>query len=295
VRAIGTEFAGIKPRRRGRKVQAAIVQFGRSKIMAKDDKSREERSAQAESQQGGQQAQQQRQAQQQTQQQGQQQPQQQGQQPQQQGALQSQGVSRQLARSSARSRAQSGVMGVWDDPLARMRRMSDEMDIIFESLLGVPLRGGRRSFDAPELWVPQVELMQKGDELVVHADLPGIGKDDVRVEIGDGRLIIQGERREGGETEEGGYRRSEFVYGQFYREIPLPENVDPDSAEASVRDGVLEIRLRAPQRREARRIEVGEGTREPAGQGAGSSARQGSQQESGAQKDAREARERMPM
>ena len=110
------------------------------------------------------------------------------------------------------------------------------------------------------LWAPQIEAFQRGDKYVVRVDLPGMKREDVTVEVGDEQLIIQGHRREERESTGGGYYRTERTYGSFFRSVPLPEGADPESAEASFRDGVLEITVTAPARPSprGRRIEIGE-------------------------------------
>lgn len=95
-------------------------------------------------------------------------------------------------------------------------------------------------------WVPQVEVVQRGNNLVIRADLPGMKKEDVNVEIRDDAVIIQGERKEEHEEEREGWYRSERTYGSFYRAIPLPEGTIADSAKASFKNGVLEITLQTP-------------------------------------------------
>jgi HSP20 family protein len=94
----------------------------------------------------------------------------------------------------------------------------------------------------------------------VCADLPGLKREDIKVDLDEGRLTIQGERhshnvddRRTERQQQGGYYRSERSYGSFYRSIPLPEGIDVDSAQASFRDGVLDITFDAPQSRAARR------------------------------------------
>lgn len=107
------------------------------------------------------------------------------------------------------------------------------------------------------MWMPPVEVLQQGDKLLVRADLPGLQKDDVRVEVQSGALTIEGERKqEFEETEEGVYR-SERVYGRFSRSIPLPEGADADQAKATFRNGVLEVELPvAAQAEQGRRLEI---------------------------------------
>ena len=97
-------------------------------------------------------------------------------------------------------------------------------------------------------------------ELVVRADLPGLTKDDVKVEVTDDAIQISGERKSEHEEKGEGYYRSERSYGSFYRSIPLPEGVNADSANATFRNGVLEISMQAPQRESrGRRLEIKEG------------------------------------
>jgi len=92
-------------------------------------------------------------------------------------------------------------------------------------------------------WLPAVEVTERGNTLVVRADLPGINQDDLKVEVTPDGLTIQGERkREHEERGAWGYR-SERSYGSFYRTIPLPEGASVDGAKAAFKDGVLEVFL----------------------------------------------------
>jgi HSP20 family protein len=152
-------------------------------------------------------------------------------------------------------------------PFSFMRRFSEEMDRLFEDF------GMSRGFLAPSfgrplenfgqlrtaMWSPQLEMFERNNKLVVRADLPGMTKDDIDIDVTDEALVIRGERRSEREEDEEGYYRSERSYGSFYRRIPLPEGVDLENANATFRDGVLEITLGAPQRAEqsrGHRIEI---------------------------------------
>lgn len=146
-------------------------------------------------------------------------------------------------------------------PFELMRRMSDEMDRMFEQFYD-DVRGAGRPQAPGAAWSPRIEVVQKQDKLVVRAELPGVRKEDVNVELGDDALTIRGERREEHEEEREGFYRTERSYGSFYRAIPLPEGVIGESAEASFRDGVLEITMQAPPQEvsRSRRLEIKEGT-----------------------------------
>jgi HSP20 family protein len=138
------------------------------------------------------------------------------------------------------------VFGV--SPFELMRRFTDELDRAFEGL-GIARGAGGEI----EMWTPSVEVFERDNNLVVRAELPGLDKDDVKVELTDDGLVIEGERRrESEERLEGGYR-SEIEYGRFHRLIPLPEGVNIDQAQARMNNGVLEVMIPIAETRRPRR------------------------------------------
>ena len=96
---------------------------------------------------------------------------------------------------------------------------------------------------------------------MVRADLPGLSKEDIKVEVSDDVLTIEGERKHEEKEERAGYYYNERSHGSFYRAIPLPEDADASKAIADFHKGVLEITVPAPARREskAKRLEIREG------------------------------------
>ena len=126
-------------------------------------------------------------------------------------------------------------------PFTFMRRMSDEMDRMFDEF------NLRRRFTPPELptfeWTPIVELVEKDEKLYVRAELPGLTKEDVKIDVTDDLLTLQGERKQEKEEKEKGYVRTERFYGSFYRAITLPEGAKPDLAKATFKNGILEIEV----------------------------------------------------
>ncbi len=153
-------------------------------------------------------------------------------------------------------------------PFALMRRVAEDMDRMFESFGFGRGRFAPRfwselpeRFAEPELvaWAPEIEAFEREGQFVVRADLPGLKKEDVRVDVTENALILEGERRQEHEERKEGFYRSERSYGRFSRAIPLPEGVDTEDVKAQFKDGVLEVRLRAPKRPAQRRrqIEVG--------------------------------------
>jgi HSP20 family protein len=155
-------------------------------------------------------------------------------------------------------------------PFAFMRRFSEDMDRLFDdfgfgsSWLGPSF--GRDFFPRSlgefrqSLWSPQIETFEREGQLVIRADLPGLKKDDVNVEMTDDAITISGERRDENEERREGYYRSERSYGSFFRSIPLPEGVNAEDANATFNNGVLEITMQAPQlQSRGRRLEIKEG------------------------------------
>jgi HSP20 family protein len=138
--------------------------------------------------------------------------------------------------------------------------MADEMDRMFEGF-GLGDRWTRSLWpeSGGQLWAPDVEAFHKNNELTIRADLPGLKREDVTVEVTDNEVRIQGERKHGREEEHEGYYRSERGYGSFCRVIPLPEGAMADQAKASFKDGVLEITMPAPTSTKGRRLEIAEG------------------------------------
>jgi HSP20 family protein len=122
-----------------------------------------------------------------------------------------------------------------------MRRFGEDMEQLFDDFGSGRL--APRRFDQMAAWTPQVEVLQRDKEFVIRADLPGINKDNVKVELRDDSIVLSGERQEERKEEREGFLRTERSYGSFYREIPLPPNVDTSQATATFRDGVLEITM----------------------------------------------------
>jgi HSP20 family protein len=152
------------------------------------------------------------------------------------------------------------------NPFAAMRQFSEDMERLFGGFgVGRGLASGiGREFDRlaeleGALWSPQVEAFERDDKLIIRADLPGLTKDDINVDITDDAIKIRGERRQEKEENEEGFYRSERSYGTFYREIPLPNGVNREEANATFRNGVLEITIPAPARLSSSRpLEIGE-------------------------------------
>jgi HSP20 family protein len=156
-------------------------------------------------------------------------------------------------------------------PITLMRRFTEDID----RALGLSTGRSRGDFDiSPDdfTWVPTIEVRQQGNNLVIHADLPGLSENDVRVEATDDGLVIQGERKREETVDEGGVIRTERVYGRFYRLIPLPDDAKVEDAKANFQNGVLEITVPVPESaKQNRQIPVGSSQSSQSGQSTQSS------------------------
>ena len=173
---------------------------------------------------------------------------------------------RSLGRSQGRRDLTAGGSG---NPFESIWQLSREMDRLMSSvfgggfapMLGSPYRGLQQGFgeSSAAQWSPRVEMEQRGETIVVSADLPGVRKEDVQIDVSQEGLTISAERRDEREAggEESGYRSVERSYGTFYRTIPLPQSVDREKLKASMRDGVLRITIPLAESAKPRRIPIG--------------------------------------
>jgi HSP20 family protein len=162
---------------------------------------------------------------------------------------------------------------LWEEnPFAFMRRFAGDMERFFEdfgSFRVMPLL--RRDLwprvgeFGRAVWSPEIEVFERDGQFTVRADLPGVTKDEVKVEVTDAVLTISGERKAEKEEKGEGFYRTERTYGSFFRRLPLPEGVKADEAAATFKNGVLEVTLPAPKRElTGRRLEIKEPTAAPA-------------------------------
>jgi HSP20 family protein len=145
------------------------------------------------------------------------------------------------------------------EPFALLRQMTAEFDRLFEEPVSPSFR---RSFfrTRPSLaepgWFPEIDVFERDKRLVTKVDLPGMKKEDVKVEVTDGHLAISGERRTEAEEKKDQFYRCEREYGSFYRAVPLPEGVKVQDVKATFADGVLEVSVPLPTQAEAKTQKV---------------------------------------
>lgn len=104
------------------------------------------------------------------------------------------------------------------------------------------------------VWSPLTDISETDDEYVMKMDLPGVKKDDVKISVHNGELIISGERKEEKEDKKTHHHRIERNYGKYYRSFTLPENIDQENIEAEFNDGSLKVKV--PKTEEAKPKEI---------------------------------------
>ncbi|MCX8044578.1 MAG: Hsp20/alpha crystallin family protein [Desulfobacterota bacterium] len=124
-------------------------------------------------------------------------------------------------------------------PFEALTRWFDDIDRLFnEDFFATPFE---------RTWVPAVDVEEKDGAYIVKADLPGLKKEDIHVELQDGILTLRGERNEKHEEKKGNYYRLERCHGSFERSFRIPEGVTEKDITAKYHDGVLELKIPVPK------------------------------------------------
>jgi HSP20 family protein len=142
-------------------------------------------------------------------------------------------------------------------PFMDLTRRESEMDRMMDDFFGRSMRPwwpARWLRGDGEITAPVVDVYEEKDEVVVKAELPGLDKKDIEVNISDSELILKGEKKKEEKIDEENYYKCERSYGAFLRSVELPTDVQADKVKASFKNGILEIRL--PKTEEAKTKEI---------------------------------------
>ena len=140
------------------------------------------------------------------------------------------------------------------DPFRNVAALQDRINRIFDESFS-------RTADVDDdismsAWKPSVDIYETDKAIILKAELPGIKKEDVSVEIKDNVLTLRGERVEDKEIKEGSYFRKERCFGTFSRAFNLQHRVQPDKIKAKFKDGILEIEIPKPEEEKPKQITV---------------------------------------
>jgi HSP20 family protein len=140
------------------------------------------------------------------------------------------------------------------DPFRGMATLQDRINRIFDD-------ASFRSRDNEDeinlcAWKPAVDIYDNADNIVINAELPGVEKKDVTVEIKDNIITLKGERTINNEVKEENYYRKERCFGTFQRSFTLPDAFSSDKVKANFKDGVLKIEIPKPEEKKPKQISV---------------------------------------
>jgi len=139
-------------------------------------------------------------------------------------------------------------------PFRELELFRREIDRLFDELFEREFPAPRRAREIARVFAPAVDMYEKDDEIVLKAELPGMNRDDINIELTEDAITLSGEIKREEEVKEADYYCAERTYGRFSRTIDLPVKVNIEKAEATYKDGILEIRL--PKAEEAKRKEI---------------------------------------
>ena len=139
------------------------------------------------------------------------------------------------------------------DPFRDLNTLQDRMNRLFEEA-----NRGWKSDEGPgtTAWSPAVDIFETEDEIIVKAEVPGMGRKDIDLSLENNVLTLKGDRRFQKETKEENYHRIERSYGSFTRSFSIPAMVNEDKIRADYNDGVLSISLPKKERAQAKQIKI---------------------------------------
>jgi HSP20 family protein len=126
---------------------------------------------------------------------------------------------------------------------------------MFNNLFDENFGRSRAQLDSAK-WYPAVDVLESKDSYLIRAELPGMKREDINLEVKDGTLTLSGERKSEKLAEGVEYRHVERSSAKFWRSFSLPETVKPDGIEATYKDGVLEVRVPKAEEVKPRQIEI---------------------------------------
>jgi HSP20 family protein len=139
------------------------------------------------------------------------------------------------------------------DPFRDLISIQDRMNRLFEQTLS---RSRGEEAVSATTWTPAVDIYETADTIVMKAELPGVAREDIQIQINDDTLTLKGERRFAKDVHEESYLRIERAYGSFHRSFTLPASVQQEKIRAIFKDGVLELTLPKGEDAKPKRVSI---------------------------------------
>lgn len=144
------------------------------------------------------------------------------------------------------------------DPAREVDVLQSDMNRLFDAFFQG--RGSNRT-NGVARWVPPMDLTEGEGEYVLRADLPGLSKEDIDIQVKDDVLTISGERKSEHHENGEGFYRVERSFGRFSRSLDLPAGIEAGSVSADFANGVLEVRIPKPEEQQPTRVQIGNDNR----------------------------------
>ncbi len=140
------------------------------------------------------------------------------------------------------------------DPFGNIASLQSKINRMFDEAFAV--NQGRQEDIISNSWKPPVDIFEDNEGIIIRAELPGVKKENISVDVKDNVLTLKGNRPADTDIPDEHYFRRERVYGQFYRAFTLQEYIVPDKIQAAFKDGVLEIRIPKPEEQKPTQVNV---------------------------------------
>jgi len=137
------------------------------------------------------------------------------------------------------------------DPFGEMRRIQKDMDRLFNKF-----GEGATTEVSSSFWRPAVDIRETNEFFIIHADLPGMRREDIKIDLLDNVLTISGERNLEKKEENEKYHKLERNYGKYSRSVNIPKGVAQHQIKANFRDGVLEVLVPKAQQQQPEPLKI---------------------------------------
>ena len=139
------------------------------------------------------------------------------------------------------------------DPFRNMNTLQERINRIFDET------ASRTNYDDEVSkcdWRPIVDIFDSENAIIINAELPGVTREDITLDVKENILTIKGERRIDEEVRNENYYRKERCFGSFERAFTLPSAVDPGKITANFKDGVLKVEIPKPEEKKPKQIKI---------------------------------------
>jgi len=140
------------------------------------------------------------------------------------------------------------------NPTRQLASYRRNMDSLFDEFFGDLFDRGRREIS--QGWNPKVDVFEEEDKIVMKAELPGVEKDKIAIDVEGRVLTLKGERNVEKEVKEENYYRKERSFGRFQRSFTLPQETDSEKIKAEYKDGVLQLNIPKPETQKPKQITI---------------------------------------